>query len=137
MKTMSAEVFAAGRLIAVLSVLGGAAQAADPAVGLWQTEPDRKNLTSHIEVTPCGDALCGQVVAAYDASGAEVRTKNVGKRLFWDLRPEGNGLYGGGTVYVPLLDVTARAKARLAGNRLEVTGCKGPVCDGQVWSRVR
>lgn len=76
---------------------------------------------------------------AYDASGQEVKTANVGKRLFWDLKPEGEGRDSGGMVYVPLLDVTARASATLKGQTLtlKVTGCKGPVCDGQVWSRVR
>ncbi len=125
----------AGHVAAVMLV-AGAAQA-DPALGLWQTEPDRKNLTSHIEITQCGAALCGKVVKAFDASGQAVRTRNVGKRLFWDLKPQGGGRYGEGTVYVPLLDVTARAKAELNGNRLRVTGCKGPVCDGQTWKRVR
>lgn len=115
----------------------GAAFASDPAIGIWKTQPDRKELVSHIEIKPCGEAICGTVLKAFDKSGKEVTTKNVGKRLFWDLKPEGNGTYAGGTVYVPLLDVTARAKATLSGNTLKVTGCKGPVCDGQVWTRVR
>ena len=51
------------------------------------------------------------------------------------MRPEGGGAYGGGTVRVPPLDVTAQASARLQGDRLTVTGCQGPVCDGQVWTR--
>jgi uncharacterized protein (DUF2147 family) len=119
------------------ATLLASATAADSAVGLWKTEPDRKNLVSLIEVTACGAALCGQVMKAYDASGEEVKTANVGKRLFWELKPEGEGRYSGGTVYVPLLDVTARASATLKGQTLKVTGCKGPVCDGQVWTRVR
>ena len=74
------------------------AKEADPALGLWQTEPDRKNLTSHVEIRPCGDALCGRIMAAFDPQGHPVVTPNVGKALFWDLRPEGAGQYGGGTV---------------------------------------
>jgi len=119
-------------------LLGGLATPglADPAVGLWQTEPDRKNLTSHIRVQTCGSALCGTVSKAFDAQGREVTTANVGKRLFWDLKPQGGGTYTKGMVYVPLLDVTAQAKAQLSGDTLKVTGCKGIICDGQTWKRV-
>lgn len=124
--------------IAALSVgLLATPLAADPALGLWQTEPDRKNLTSHIEIRACGAALCGRVKQAFNASGTPVQTPNVGKELFWDLKAKGDGTYDGGTVYVPLLDVTANARMKLTGDRLEVTGCKGPVCDGQVWTRAR
>lgn len=109
---------------------------ADPAVGIWQTQPDRKDLVSHIEVRACGAALCGHVLRAFDREGREVSTPNVGKRLFWDVKPEGGGSYGGGTVWVPLLNVTATASMVLEGGRLKVRGCKGPVCDGQTWTRV-
>jgi hypothetical protein len=27
---------------------------ADPVVGIWKTEPDKKNLISHIAVSTCG-----------------------------------------------------------------------------------
>lgn len=113
------------------------AQAADPAVGLWQTEPDRKDLISHIEVTTCGAALCGKILAAFNLQGQPVITPNVGRPLFWDLVPQGGGEYADGTVYVPFLDVTARARAELKGDTLRVTGCKGPVCNGQNWIRVK
>lgn len=121
-------------LIALLGSLSAPAFA-DPALGLWRTEPDRKNLTSLIRIETCGSALCGTVLKAFDAHGREVQTANVGKRLFWDLKPVGAGNYGGGTVQVPLLNVKANAKATLSGNSLRVTGCKGAVCDGQTWTR--
>ncbi|ASP22670.1 imidazoleglycerol-phosphate dehydratase [Antarctobacter heliothermus] len=125
------------RLLAPLVFVSLAAPAfADPAVGLWKTEPDRKNLTSHIQIATCGAALCGTVVKAFDAQGNAVKTANVGKRLFWDLKPGSSGNYDGGTVFVPLLNVTANAKAKLSGNTLRVTGCKALVCDGQTWTRV-
>lgn len=124
-------------LVALGIFTGTAALAADPATGLWRTEPDRKDLTSLIRVSECGEALCGTIEKAFNPQGEEVTTPNVGKRLFWDLKPQGDGAYADGTVYVPLMDVTATAKAELNGDRLEVTGCKGPVCDGQTWTRVR
>lgn len=123
-------------ILGLMVVTAGAA-GADPVLGVWQTEPDRKALISHIEITRCGPAICGRVAAAFDTSGTPVQTPHVGRPLFWDIRAEGEGRYGGGTVYVPLLDIQARASMVLQGDRLIVTGCRGPVCDGQVWTRLR
>lgn len=109
---------------------------ADPVVGLWKTEPDRKNLTSHIQIRQCGPNLCGKIVKAFDPSGKEVKTKNIGKELFWDVKPAGNGSYKDGTVVVPMLNVKAKANMELRGQKLKVTGCKGRVCDGQTWTRL-
>lgn len=110
---------------------------ADAAVGVWKTEPDRKQLTSYVEVRQCGQRLCGRILQAFNPAGEEVRTKYVGKELFWDMTRLGGGRYDGGTVYVPLLNVTAKASMMLQGDRLKVRGCKGVVCDGQIWTRVR
>lgn len=120
----------------LVSLAAPAPALADPAIGLWRTEPDRKHLTSHVQIAPCGAALCGTVLKAYDPWGREVKTANVGKTLFWDLKPDSEGRYEGGTVYVPFLNVRAAAKAKLSGNSLRVTGCKGLICDGQTWTRV-
>lgn len=107
----------------------------DPALGTWITAPDRKKLVSHIQVRSCGAALCGKILRAFDPSGREVKTKNIGKELFWDLKPSGGGKYDGGTAWVPLLNVKAAASATVRGNRMTVTGCKGGVCKDQVWHR--
>ena len=117
-------------------VMTGTSVLADPALGLWRTEADRKNLISHIEITRCGAALCGHVRAAFDRSGNPVKTANIGKRLFWDLKPQGGGTYAEGTVVVPFLNIQAKAKAQLSGNRLRVTGCTATMCGGQTWTRV-
>ena len=109
---------------------------ADPAVGLWKTAPDRKNLVSHIEVRHCGAALCGRILRAFDKQGNQVTTRNIGKELFWGLKPMGHGKYAGGTAWVPLLNVKARATAQVSGNRMTVRGCKGAICDSQVWSKL-
>ena len=123
-------------LFALTFVLCATPALAEPVVGLWKTEPDRKNLTSHIEIVECGEKVCGLIKEAFNAAGQKVMTPNVGKRLFWGLTPTGTGDYVNGTVWVPLMDVTANAKMRLSGNRLKVTGCKGIICDGQTWTRV-
>lgn len=122
------------RILPVLCALAGPA-VSDPALGVWVTQPDRKKLTSLIEVRACGQALCGKILRAFDPSGREVKTKNIGKELFWGLRPTGSGTYDGGTAWVPLLNVKAAASATVKGNRMTVRGCKGKVCKDQVWTR--
>ncbi|MDA7963345.1 DUF2147 domain-containing protein [Ruegeria sp.] len=111
--------------------------AADPIVGIWKTEPDRKNLTSHIQITACGDKFCGQVLSAYDAAGKEVQTPNIGKKLFWDVASEGGGKYGGGEFWVPVIDVDVTPQMNLSGNTLSVRGCEHVVCGHQTWTRLK
>lgn len=118
-------------------LLGSAAMAADPVIGLWRTEPDRKMLTSHIEIRACSAKICGRVKDAFDIYGVSVKTRNVGRELFWDVEPLGGGRYGRGTVFVPLLNVQAKASLELKGDVLKVTGCKGLICDGQTWVRLK
>lgn len=110
--------------------------AADPIVGVWKTEPDRKNLISHIKITACGDKFCGRILSAYDASGKEVQTPNIGKKLFWDVASEGGGKYGGGEFWVPLIDVDAVPQMTLQGGKLLVKGCEHEICAHQTWSRL-
>ena len=120
-----------------LMALIAAPALADPLIGTWRTEPDRKNLTSLIRVVPCDGALCGVVAKALGAAGRDVKTAHVGQTLFWGLRPKCGGTYDDGTVRVPMLNITASARAELNGDRLRVTGCKGALCDGQTWVPVR
>ncbi len=110
--------------------------AADPIEGVWKTEPDRKNLISHIRITACGAKFCGKILSAYDSSGKEVQTPNVGKKLFWDVASEGGGKYGGGEFWVPLINVKAVPQMTLQGDRLQVKGCEHLVCAHQTWSRL-
>lgn len=109
---------------------------ADPIVGIWKTEPDRKNLISHIKISSCGDKFCGQIQSAYDASGKEVKTPNIGKQLFWDVSSEGGGKYGGGDIWIPLINVDVVPQITLSGDSLTVRGCEHVVCGHQTWTRV-
>ncbi|SLN54649.1 hypothetical protein PEL8287_02926 [Roseovarius litorisediminis] len=113
------------------------ALARDPVLGVWQAPPDRKGQIGHIQISPCGSMLCGTIIQAYDPSGKEVVTPNVGKRLFWNMKVEGAGAYGGGRVFVPAHNREYDAAMKLQGQKLSVKGCVGPVCQGQVWTRVR
>ncbi|WP_299887117.1 DUF2147 domain-containing protein [uncultured Ruegeria sp.] len=125
---------ALGPTVAVL--LFPAMAMADPIVGVWKTEPDRKNLISHIKITACGDNFCGKIQSAYDAAGKEVQTPNIGKKLFWDVASEGDGKYGGGEFWVPLIDVDAVPQMTLQGDQLMVKGCEHLVCAHQTWTRL-
>jgi len=69
---------------------GGAADA-DPAVRVWQTQPDRKALVSHIQVMMCGRSLCGTVLRALDRRGKEVVSRNVGKKAVLGPQAAGRG----------------------------------------------
>ncbi|SLN14876.1 DUF2147 domain-containing protein [Ruegeria meonggei] len=123
-------------IAAAFALLMPALAAADPIVGVWKTEPDRKNLTSHIKITACGKSFCGQIQSAYDSSGKEVQTPNIGKKLFWDVSSQGDGAYGGGEFWVPLINVDAVPQMTLQGDTLKVKGCEHHLCAHQTWTRL-
>jgi len=53
------------------------------------------------------------------------------------MKPIGDGRYGEGTVWVPMLDITTRnGEMRVAGNQLFVQGRVGPIKGKQVWTRL-
>jgi len=122
---------------ALFLVAAPAFAVADPVEGVWKTQPDRKDLVSHIQVSQCGTKICGTVLKAFDLSGKEVKTSKIGKHLFRDMEAAGGEKYGNGVVQVASLNMKARATMELNGNNLRVTGCKGPACYGQTWSRLK
>ncbi|MES0823950.1 DUF2147 domain-containing protein [Ruegeria sp. SCP11] len=123
-------------LSAALTLLIPAFAVADPIVGVWKTEPDRKNLTSHIKISACGDKFCGKIQSAYDQSGKEVNTPNIGKRLFWGVASKGGGKYGGGDFWIPVVNVDVEPQMTLSGNSLTVRGCENAICGHQTWTRL-
>ncbi|MFE3837729.1 DUF2147 domain-containing protein [Pseudogemmobacter sonorensis] len=124
---------------AVFLVFGASvAHAADPAEGLWKTRPDDNGNFGHVQIAPCGKALCGTLVKAFDGAGKPVESANVGRRIVWDMVPYGNGRYDDGKVYSPDRDKTYNAEMRLNGNSLTVKGCVLGICrDGGSWTRVK
>jgi uncharacterized protein (DUF2147 family) len=121
--------------LSVVVILSATALRAEPLAGLWLTKPDFKGQVAHVQAKPCGAAMCGTIIRAFDRSGAPVQTPNVGRRIFWDVTPTGPGLYAG-TGWLPLRDKTFKAKLQLAQNTLTVSGCIGPICQSQIWTRV-
>lgn len=122
----------AGVLVAL--GLAGAA-AADPVLGTWKTQVD-DGAYAHVTFSTCGVAICGVIARTFNAQG-EYRSPNLGRRLVWDMLPKGAGSYKGGRIWQPSTDKIYRSKMSLDGDRLRVSGCVGPLCKKQVWSRVK
>ena len=122
-------------LAAVLAVTAGIAQAADPVIGTWKTQVD-DGAYAHVKMSACGDKICGVIARTFNDKG-EYKSPNIGKRLVWDMSPSGNGAYACGRIWQPSTGKEYKSKMALSGNRLNVSGCFGPICKKQVWARVK
>lgn len=110
---------------------------ADPLEGLWQTAQDDNGNFGHIQVAPCGAALCGTLVRSFDASGATLQTDNIGRQIISETVANGGGEYRG-KVYSPDRDKTYSSRLQLTGDQLSVSGCVFGICrDGGTWVRVQ
>lgn len=127
------KTFLGGLVLAVS--MAGAAWAADPVEGVWQTQVD-DGAYAHVKVSQCGTALCGAIARTFNATG-EYKSANIGKKLVWDMQPAGGGAYANGKIWQPSTDKTYRSKMALSGSTLKVSGCVGPICKKQTWSRVK
>jgi uncharacterized protein (DUF2147 family) len=114
----------------------GTAMAADPAVGVWKTQPD-DGAYAHVKMTPCGGAVCGTIHRTFNASG-EYKSENIGKQLVIDMKPDGSGKYAG-KVWRPSNNKIYIGKMTVAGNSLKLSGCVagGLLCSKQDWQRVQ
>lgn len=108
---------------------------ADTPLGTWLTPPDAKGVVAHIEARPCGTAACGVIARTFDREGRPVQTPNLGVRVFWDMKPVGDGRWEG-RAFVPAHKRTYPGTMQVIGDRMLVRGCLGPVCQSQVWMRV-
>lgn len=118
------------------AVLGlASAAAADDLEGRWATPADDNGNRGMVEVAPCGAALCGTLIAAFDASGAQMESPNIGRQIIFDTVPQGGGEYRG-QVWSPDRDKTYNSRLQLSGNTLSVSGCVLGICrDGGTWTR--
>lgn len=128
-------------LAAVLAAAVGAVAApalADPVEGVWQTAPQENGQFGHVRIEPCGSHICGTLVRAFGADGRQIESQNIGRRIVWDMQPQGNGRYGRGRIWSPVNDRTYRSKMQLQGDVLSVSGCVagGLLCQDNTWRRV-
>lgn len=123
---------------AAMSVaMAGAAFAADPIVGTWQTIKDDNGNFGQIKVVECGAKICGTLVKSFDSSGKPFKSENQGRKLIWDMTADGGGKYSGGKVYSPDRGKTYNGRLELSGNSLNVKGCVLGVCrSGGSWKRI-
>ena len=124
-------------IAATLLCLGVAgAAAADPALGTWQTQPD-DGAYAHINMTPCGAAVCGTIARTFNASG-EYQSPNLGKQIVINMQPDGSGKYAG-KVWRPSNNKVYIGKMTVSGNALKLSGCVagGLICSKQTWNRIQ
>ncbi len=121
-------------LAAALTLVAGAAFA-DPAAGVWKTQPD-DGAYAHVKLAPCGSNICGTIVRTFNGSG-EYNSPNKGKQLVRNMKPNGGGAYEG-KVWRPSNDKIYLGKMQLNGNKLKLKGCVagGLLCSSQTWTRV-
>lgn len=128
----------AGLLSAALAVMvAGPAFAADPVLGTYKTQPGDNGNYGHVQIYDCDGAICGVIRKAFDASGAEIPSENIGKRMIWDMQAEGDGAYGKGKIWAPDRDKTYRSKMELSGTALTVSGCVLGICRAQNWTKLQ
>ncbi|MCY6380794.1 DUF2147 domain-containing protein [Hoeflea prorocentri] len=121
----------------LILVFASAASAAD-INGVWQTQPAKDGNYLQVTIEPCAANLCGIISGAFTSDHKSVSGyKDIGKQMIWDMKPNGPGKWDGGKIWSPENDVTADGKLELDGEKLEVSGCKGPICRSQDWTRVK
>lgn len=120
---------------AVAVSLGAAAVAADPVEGVWKTAPDDNGHYGHVLIKPCGDKFCGVLKRAFDETGAEIKSANIGRQIVWNMVAQGGGAYGGGKVWSPDRDKVYKSKMALSGDALDVSGCVLFICRESHWAR--
>lgn len=122
-------------LAAAIGVMSTGMAMADPVLGTWKTQVD-DGAYAHIAMKKCGSSICGTIARTFTAGG-ETKSDNIGKKLVWDMKPDGANYYSGGKIWQPSTDKIYKSKMTLAGNRLKVAGCFGPICKKQTWSRIK
>lgn len=117
-------------------VMGGAAWAADPIFGLWQTQPD-DGIYYHVQMKPCGTKICGEYKKKFEG-GSEVSSDAIGKNAIFDMVPIGGGKYEG-KAWRASNNKTYSGAGTLKGNTLNIGGCilGGIICSKQNWQRLK
>lgn len=125
--TVIASAFVVSSLMPAM--VASASAASDPT-GIWINDTGR----GAIEIKPCGNALCGNVVWVKDT----VDAKGCGKQIIGNVAPVGDGRWDNGWIYSPergrKFDVELKP---LADGTLRVTGYAGLrfLSKTMIWTR--
>jgi uncharacterized protein (DUF2147 family) len=114
--------------LVAMTLMAGPAMAAE-IVGTWQ----RDSGESRVRFTPCGAGFCGVVTWLKDPATA---SSKVGQRVFYDMKPDGEGWTG--NAFNPEDGKTYTGKATVSGGSMTTKGCVfgGLICKSVSWSRV-
>ncbi|MBO9396124.1 DUF2147 domain-containing protein [Shimia sp. R9_2] len=124
-------------LAAAMAISAATTAFAEPVAGTWKTQPGDTGGYLHVKIAPCGNAVCGNIDKAFDASGQAIANyEHQGKKMLWDMSADGGGAYSGGKIWAPDADKTYKSKMTLKGNTLTVKGCVAIICRGQDWTRI-
>ena len=123
--------------LAVTAVFAASAAMADPVEGIWKTQPGDDGNFGHVQMSMCGEAICGVLIRAYNGSGSQIDSDNIGRNIVWDMKIRGNGRYRGGNIWAPDRDKVYKSKMQLSGDVLAVSGCVLVICRDQTWTRVK
>lgn len=123
-------------LAAAFALTAGAALAADPIEGIWQTQPDEGSVAL-VQIAPCGGAYCGTIVKAFKGQ-QEYNSPNIGKQIVIGMAPSGEGAYAG-KVLRPADNKIYNGKAQVSGGSMKLSGCVagGLICKSQTWTRLK
>lgn len=122
-----ASAFAVSSFVPAMS--GPAFAASDPT-GVWINDTGR----GAIEIKPCGEALCGNVVWVKD----QADSKGCGKQILGDVAPAGSGVWDNGWIYSPERGRKFNVELKpLANGKLRVTGYAGVkfLSQTMIWTR--
>lgn len=126
------RVFFIASAFAISSLLPGATRAADASdpTGIWLNDTGR----GAIEIKPCGNALCGNVVWVKDTNDA----KGCGKQIIGNAAPVGGGRWDNGWIYSPERGRKYNVELKpLTNGTLRVTGYAGMrfLSKTMIWTR--
>lgn len=130
-------------VLLLLALLVASMAQAQPAVrtepttllGEWWTP----GFNARVRIEPCGDAVCGHIVWAWDETPQDIADKRplVGRKVIEGMRPDGVSRWTGGRLYNPEDGRDYKGLVQLQSpSRLQVEGCVLFVCQKQIWRRV-
>jgi len=140
------SIFAMLALPMLAAAFVASAQNASPA-GRWKTyDEDTGKPRLLVEVYEAkGGTYAARVVdtlfapnAVCDECKGDKKGKPIkGMVIMWGQKPNGDGSFEGGSVLKLANGKTYKSKARLlpGGSKFEVSGCVGPICKHQTWTR--
>ena len=118
-------------------LVGATSAAAQHDAGLlgdWWTP----GFGARVRIEPCGDAVCGRIVWAWDESPSDIVDKAplVGRRVIDGMRASSAEHWQGGRMYNPEDGRDYKGQLHLqSATRLSVEGCVLFVCKQQIWRR--